>query len=209
MDMKIIVTISREYGSNGKEIGRLLAQKLGISYYDKSILENLAKNMGVNSDFFKDENLNREGMFSLAGSFRTNVKMLTELSLSTQAYDQGRAILQDLVKKDNAVIVGRCSNFILKDHPGQISVYCYGELEDRLKRVIEEYNVPASKARKVVLDTHAKRAKHYEYYTHQKWGQLDDFDVTINTSKQSMEETIDLLVELYHQKEKKLQERSK
>lgn len=63
MDMKIIVTISREYGSNGKEIGRLLAQKLGISYYDKSILENLAKNMGVNSDFFKDENLNREGCF--------------------------------------------------------------------------------------------------------------------------------------------------
>ncbi|WP_305151180.1 AAA family ATPase [uncultured Dubosiella sp.] len=202
MDKKIVVTISREYGSYGREIGRRLAQRLHIAYYDKEILEQTAEQLGVSKMFFTDENLNDAGQFSLSGRMNYGVKYLTELSLSTKAYDTARAIMEELAKNESMVLVGRCANYILRHEPGIISVYCYGDLEDRVRRVIEEYHVPAGRTRKEVLDTDRKRARFYEYFTHRKWGDLADFDVLINTSKKTPEEAVDLLVGVFEEKAK-------
>ncbi|WP_300835985.1 AAA family ATPase [uncultured Dubosiella sp.] len=204
MNEKVLITISREYGSYGREIGRRLAKRLNIAYYDKEILENAAEQLGVSKTFFSDDNLNESGLFSLSGRMNYGLKNLTELSLSTNAYDTARQIIRDLVAKESMVLVGRCANVILKDEPGIISVYCYGDLEDRVRRVIEEYGVPKAHARKVVLDTDRKRAKFYEYYTHRKWGDIDDFDVSINTSKRTPEEAVNLLAEVFCEKQKHL-----
>lgn len=202
MDKKIIVTISREYGSYGREIGRQLAKQLHIAYYDKEVLEQVAQKLNVSQAFFTDHNLNDAGLYSLSGKMQYGIKFLTELSLSTKVFDTAKEIMKDLAQKESMVLVGRCANVILKDEPNLISVYCYGDLEDRVKRVIEEYNVPADRARKEVLDTDRRRARFYEYYTHRKWGDVDDYDVLINTSKKTPQEAIEFLVGLYREKEK-------
>lgn len=202
MDKKIIVTISREYGSYGREIGRQLAKQLHIAYYDKEVLEQVAQKLNVSQAFFTDHNLNDTGLYSLSGKMQYGIKFLTELSLSTKVFDTAKEIMKDLAQKESMVLVGRCANVILKDEPNLISVYCYGDLEDRVKRVIEEYNVPADRARKEVLDTDRRRARFYEYYTHRKWGDVDDYDVLINTSKKTPQEAIEFLAGLYREKEK-------
>lgn len=202
MDKKIIVTISREYGSYGREIGRQLAKQLHIAYYDKEVLEQVAQKLNVSQAFFTDHNLNEAGLYSLSGKMQYGIKFLTELSLSTKVFDTAKEIMKDLAQKESMVLVGRCANVILKDEPNLISVYCYGDLEDRVKRVIEEYNVPADRARKEVLDTDRRRARFYEYYTHRKWGDVDDYDVLINTSKKTPQEAIEFLAGLYREKEK-------
>lgn len=202
MDKKIIVTISREYGSYGREIGRQLAKQLHIAYYDKEVLEQVAQKLNVSQAFFTDHNLNDAGLYSLSGKMQYGIKFLTELSLSTKVFDTAKEIMKDLAQKESMVLVGRCANVILKDEPNLISVYCYGDLEDRVKRVIEEYNVPADRARKEVLDTDRRRARFYEYYTHRKWGDVDDYDVLINTSKKTPQEAIEFLAGLYREKEK-------
>lgn len=204
MDKKIIVTISREYGSYGREIGRQLAKKLHIPYYDKEVLEQVAQKLNVSPTFFTDQNLNEAGLYSLSGKMQHRIKFLTELSLSTKVFDTAKEIMKNLAQKESMVLVGRCANVILKDEPNLISVYCYGDLEDRVKRVIEEYNVPADRARKEVLDTDRRRARFYEYYTNRKWGDVDDYDVLINTSKKTPQEAIEFLAGLYYQKEKGL-----
>lgn len=196
-----IITISREYGSNGKEIGRLIAKKLNIAYYDKEILETIAQNLGISSSFFQDTNLNKDGLFSLPGKMKHGVKSLSELSMSTAAYEQAREFILSLAQQGSAVIIGRCANHILKDHPSLISVYCCADLNDRIERVIQKYEIPASKAKKAVLDTDARRARYYEFYTHRKWGDPNDYDIKINTSKTSLEETINRIIQLYHEKE--------
>lgn len=199
-----IITISREYGSNGKEIGQLVAKKLNIAYYDKEILEHVAQTLGISSSFFQETNLNKEGLFSLPGKMKHGIKSLSELSMNSAAYKQAQECILSLVEQGSAVLVGRCANHILKEHPGLVSVYCWADLDDRVERVIDKYDVPASKARKVVLDTDARRAKYYEFYTHRTWGDPNDYDKVINTSKTSLEESVNQIVNLYYAKEEQL-----
>ena len=200
MKKHVIITISRKYGSYGREIGRQLAEYLDIGYYDKEIMEMIAKEVGISPDFFTDENLNGEGFYSLSKHLRFGVTNLSELSMNAAVFDKAKEMIKDIAKRENAVIVGRCANYILENDSDCISVYCYSDEEDRFKRVVDEYKIPEKDAKKKIIEMDQKRASFYEYHTQKKWGNPQDFDIAINTSRVSPAAVVKMLAAVYDEK---------
>ena len=195
MNKNVIITISRQFGSNGREIGRQLAEYLDIGYYNKEIMEMIANDFGIDPDFFREENRNEQGLFSVAG--RHKLSAITELSVNSEVYEKACELIQGISQRESAVIVGRCADYILKDHPNTIKLFIYSDLETRINWSISEYKVPARKARKFVHDKDERRAGFYEFYTGQKWGASSNYDMMINTSKMKTDDIIKMLSELY------------
>ena len=195
MNKNVIITISRQFGSNGREIGRQLAEYLDIGYYNKEIMELIANDFGIDPDFFREENRNEQGLFSVAG--RHKLSAITELSVNSEVYEKACELIQGISQRESAVIVGRCADYILKDHPNTIKLFIYSDLETRINWSISEYKVPARKARKFVHDKDERRAGFYEFYTGQKWGASSNYDMMINTSKMKTDDIIKMLSELY------------
>lgn len=195
MNKNVIITISRQFGSNGREIGRQLAEYLDIGYYNKEIMELIANDFGIDPDFFREENRNEQGLFSVAG--RHKLSAITELSVNSEVYEKACELIQGISQRESAVIVGRCADYILKDHPNTIKLFIYSDLETRINWSISEYKVPARKARKFVHDKDERRAGFYEFYTGQKWGASSNYDMMINTSSMKTDDIIKMLSELY------------
>lgn len=195
MNKHVIITISRQFGSNGREIGRQLAEYLDIGYYNKEIMEVIANDFGIDPDFFREENRNEQGLFSVAG--RHKLSAITELSVNSEVYEKACELIQGISQRESAVIVGRCADYILKDHPNTIKLFIYSDLETRINWSISEYKVPARKARKFVHDKDERRAGFYEFYTGQKWGASSNYDMMINTSSMKTDDIIKMLSELY------------
>ena len=195
MNKNVIITISRQFGSNGREIGRQLAEYLDIGYYNKEIMELIANDFGIDPDFFREENRNEQGLFSVAG--RHKLSAITELSVNSEVYEKACDLIQGISQRESAVIVGRCADYILKDHPDTIKLFIYSDLETRINWSVSEYKVPARKARKFVHDKDERRAGFYEFYTGQKWGASSNYDMMINTSKMKTNDIIKMLSELY------------
>ena len=195
MNKNVIITISRQFGSNGREIGRQLAEYLDIGYYNKEIMEVIANDFGIDPDFFREENRNEQGLFSVAG--RHKLSAITELSVNSEVYEKACDLILGISQRESAVIVGRCADYILKDHPNTIKLFIYSDLETRINWSISEYKVPARKARKFVHDKDERRAGFYEFYTGQKWGASSNYDMMINTSSMKTDDIIKMLSELY------------
>ena len=183
MEKNVIITISRQFGSNGREIARKLAEYLDISYYNKQILEKIAVNMGVCADFFKDQNQDANGLFTIESKGLLGLRNITELSVNTQIYDMASDFIQKISQREDV-----------------ISVFCYSDVEERIQWSIDEYQVPAKQAKKIVQEKDAQRSRFYEFYTNQKWGNPRNYTLMINTSKMSTEETVQLLASFYDAK---------
>lgn len=197
MQKPVIITISRQYGSNGKEIGRKLAEYLDIGYYNKEIMEMIATELGIQPDFFRDENRNDSGLFSVRAG---KMSAFTELSVNSQIYERASELIEGISKRESAVIVGRCADYILKESDNVITVFFYSDIEDRIRWSIQEYKVPSKKAKKIVLDMDQKRAGFYEFHTNQRWGDAKNYDMMINTSRMNTTEIVHLLASFYDQK---------
>ena len=181
MEKNVIITISRQFGSNGREIARKLAEYLDISYYNKEILERIAVNMGVCADFFKDQNQDANGLFTIESKGLLGLRNITELSVNSQIYDMASDFIQKISQREDAVI----------------SVFCYSDVEERIQWSIDEYQVPAKQAKKIVQEKDTQRARFYEFYTNQKWGNARNYTLMINTSKMSTDEAVQLLASFY------------
>lgn len=199
MKKNIIITISRQFGSNGREIGRILAEYLDIGYYNKEIMYKIAKDMDINPRFFKENNRNDAGFFSVTNRNRTLGNM-TELSVNSAVFEKSSQLIQGIAQRESAVIVGRCADYILKDNPDVIKVFCYSSLEDRIQWAIDEYKVKPRKVKKFVQTQDQRRSGFYEFYTNQIWGEASNYDLMINTSMLSVHEVIALLSALYDKK---------
>lgn len=199
MSKPIIITISRQFGSKGREIGRKLAEYLDIGYYNKEIMSKIANDMGVSSDFFNEDNQNDHGLYSLSNR-GFGFSGIAELSVNSQVYDRASEFILNIAQRESAVIVGRCADYILKDNPNCISVFCFSDIEERIKTSIDDYNVPVKQATKIVQEKDLKRAKFYEFHTNQKWGDAKNYNVLINTSKMSTDEVVEMLAALYDKK---------
>ena len=197
MNKNVIITISRQFGSNGREIGRQLAEYLDIGYYNKEIMEVIANDFGIDPDFFREENRNEQGLFSVAG--RHKLSAITELSVNSEVYEKACELIQGISQRESAVIVGRWADYILKDHPNTIKLFIYSDLETRINWSISEYKVPARKARKFVHDKDERRAGFYEFYTGQKWGDAMNYDICFNSASYGIEESVDIIERMLNQ----------
>lgn len=196
MDRKVIVTISREYGSGGMAVAKVLAKKLGIPYYDKELLSAMSKESGIDEDLY--ELLNDQigkfkyyfttGMTKIVGPSM----VLGELALHEKIHKVQINVIQDLAK-ESCVLLGRCSGYILKDNPDVVRVFISADLESKKERVVLEYGENAEGIEQVLVEVDKQRSNYYNYFTDQVWGKISNYDLVINTSKVGIDQAAEVI----------------
>ena len=199
LNKQIIITIAREYGSGGRYIGRLIADKLGIKFYDRDFIVKVAEETGLSEEYIESNEQKRESLFDLSNEFYFGLDNSDELFIKESE------IIKKLAEKESCVIIGRCSDFILQDKENVINVFVYSTLEDKVKRAIEFYGMDKAKAEKEIKRINKLRANHYEHYTDKKWGEPVNYDICIYSDTIGVVKSADLICKLVKNKEKVLQ----
>ncbi|MEE0109165.1 MAG: cytidylate kinase-like family protein [Merdibacter sp.] len=191
MAKKVIITISRQYGSGGKIIGEKLAEELGIVCYDKVFLENITKKLGVSSAFFQDDNRGENGLYEVGS--HGPLSKVASLSVNNKVFESASKLIREIAAKESAVIVGRCGDYVLKDEENVLSLFIYADKKERLQRGIELYHLDPKDAEETIRRFDRKRANFYEFYTDRKWGALSNYSMTVNTSRMGIEQCVKYL----------------
>ena len=178
---KRIITISREFGSGGRFIGEEVAKKLGIAYYDKNIINEIAEKSGLSPEYIQDnaELSPKKGLFSYAFAGRD----ITGKSVEDIVYEAQRNVILELADKEPCVIIGRNADYILKDRDDVLNVFIHGDAPEKIQRITRLYNVEEQKAVKMMADIDKRRMTNYNFYTNQKWGKADNYTLCLNSSQ--------------------------
>lgn len=195
LDKHMIITISREYGSGGRYVGRLIADKLGIKFYDKEIITKLAEKTGLSEEYIESNEQKKETLSNLNNGYYFGLNNSDELFLKEAE------LIKELASKESCVIIGRCADFTLKDRKNVIKVFIYSNIEDKIKRATEFYNLDTEKAQKEIARIDKLRANHYKYYTEKEWTNHSNYDLCINTATLGVEKSADLVCNMVKQKE--------
>ena len=196
-DKRIVITIAREFGTNGHEMGLILAERLGLPFYDKDILTKAAHEIGIDVDKVKeaDESVNSrilKPIFGLSVGFGEEEDRLFQA--------EEKVIRQ--VAQESCIIIGRLSDYILKDDPDCIKVFIYAPFEDRVKMIAKKYQISDDEARKVVRKMDQARSNFYSYYSNGKWEHGKGKDLILNRSTISLEGCVEMIAHLVELKTK-------
>lgn len=178
---KRIITISREFGSGGRFIGEEVAKKLGIKYYDKDIIAQIAEQSGFSQEYIteKAELSPKKGLFAYAFSGRD----VTGKSIEDMVYEAQRKVILEIAEKESCVIIGRNADFILKDRDDVLNVFIHGDMPEKVARICKLYNVTEEEAEKMMADIDKRRMTNYRFYTDQKWGMAKNYTLSLNSSE--------------------------
>lgn len=188
-----IITISREFGSGGRTIGKKLAEKLGIPCYDNELIQKIAAESGFNPEYIKAAGEDVPGGF-LASAFAhtagapSNADYLWEIQFK---------IITDLAEKGPCVIVGRCADYILRDKADCLRVFIHADLPFRAKRIVQEYGERAESPEQRLRDKDKRRAAYHRFYTDMKWGHAQNYDITLNSGSLGIDRCVEILAGLY------------
>lgn len=200
--MKSIITIGRQYGCGGRDICKRLSEELGIPFYDKELIEYAANKSGINAEVLEqyDERATNSLLYSLSlssYSYVGSVMNTNNMPLNDQLYISQSEVIKQLAEKGPCIILGRCSDYVLKDRDDVLNVFIHCDLDLRVKRIEEKLGLPKSKAAELIKKTDKRRASYYNYYTRKKWGELENFDLAIN-SKIGVENVVNLIKSYYN-----------
>ena len=178
---KRIITISREFGSGGRFIGEEVAKKLGIAYYDKNIIGQIAEKSGLSPEYIQEnaELSPKKGLFAYAFSGRD----ITGKSVEDMVYEAQRNIILELAEKEPCVIIGRNADYILKDRDDVLNVFIHGDMPEKIKRITGLHNVEEKEAVKMMADTDKRRRTTYNFYTDKNWGKASNYTLCLNSSQ--------------------------
>ena len=204
--MNTIITIGRQYGSGGREIGRRLAEIYGIPFYDKELLKIAAKESGLCEEMFEnyDEKPTSSFLYSLVmdpyslGMHSTGFEMPLNQKVFLAAFDT----IKKLAEKGPCVIVGRCADYALADHPELLNIFIQASLEFKKARIRDEYQIPEDKIKSYATQMDKQRASYYNYYTSRKWGDARNYDLCLDSSVFGIEGTVELIEKAVSIKEK-------
>lgn len=177
---KVVITISREYGSGGRYVGKLLAEDLGVKFYDKELISLISKKTGLSSNYVEE---NDQKLVSAKFVDNNDDKI----------FIAEEKVIKNLAKKESCVIVGRCADFILKDNKNVIKVFLYSDEKSKENRVIKYYNVPSNKAHSLINKVNKERKKHYKYYTNQNWDDMNNYDLALNVDSIGIKNCVTLI----------------
>jgi cytidylate kinase len=196
-----IITIGRELGSGGRTIGKMVAQKLGVSYYDREIIDEAAKKSGLSEEFIKstEQKMTTSFLYNIAMGAGYGINMLTgngkeNMSLEMQVYLAQRDVILSLADKGSCVIVGRCADYVLRERENVLRCFIYADMPARIERAVKEYGMVSSEAQKLITQSDKKRANHYHAFTEQQWGNRKYYDLLINSSKCGIENASDMII---------------
>lgn len=198
MNNKFTITISRQFGSGGREIGEALAKELGIKYYDKELISLAAKESGISPEIFEsiDEQATNSLLYSLSlglYSFGNNFNATGGLPINDKLYLLQHRIIKDLANEAPCVIVGRCADYVLRDRADVVNIYIYADMEYRVKRVKEVKGVSDAKVEQAIKRTDKSRSNYYNFYSGQKWGLAENYDLCINITNRTTEQVVQLI----------------
>lgn len=176
----IVITISREYGSGGRYVGKKLSEKLGINFYDKEIIEMTAKESGLSKSYIEEKDQN--GTTKYNNSNEDKIFIYEEKVIKK-------------IANESCVIIGRCADYILRNNKNIINIFLYTSDNDKEKRAVKYYGLDKSKALKQIKKINKQREKHYNYYTNRKWKDFNNYDLAINVDKIGIDGTVDLIIE--------------
>lgn len=185
--MNTIITIGRQCGSGGREIGNKLSELLGIKCYDKELLQRAAKESGLSEEIMKnnDEVPTSSFLYNLvmdSYGFGSGVGGFTDMPLSNKVFLAQFDAIKKIADEGPCIMVGRCSDYALAERDNVLNIFVYADLEQRIERIMKVYNVNADKAKDVITKKDKQRASYYNFYTSKKWGRADSYDLCINSS---------------------------
>ena len=196
-----IYTIGREFGSGGYEVGRMLAERLGIKLYDKELLAQAAKSSGFCKEIFEnhDEKPTSSFLYSLvmdtySGGSYSSAPFL-DMPLNHKVFLAQFDTIKKIAEQESCVIVGRCADYALADNPDCLNIFVHAEMEDRISWISKRKDLTENKARDLIQKTDKQRASYYNYYACKKWGDSRSYDLCLNTSKISKEACVDMILE--------------
>ena len=199
---KKIITISREYGSGGRQVGRTVAKKLGMEFYDKELIDAAAKEIGFPTEMIADREqrltnslLYNFAMGTLYGIAYPREPKVSELPLTEQIYQAQKKAIEEAAKRGSCIFVGRCADYILKSRPDVLRVFIYADRDIRKRRAIEEYGEIEEYIDEFMYQTDKRRRIHYENYTNQKWGSRENYDLMLNSGDLGLDKCVELLCE--------------
>ena len=182
------ITISRQYGSGGRYIGKKLSEKLGIPCYDEKLIDMVAKESGFAQDFVaeKGERMTGSLLFNIASSlsFANNVFSTNNgVTLQDEIYFTQNRIIKELADKGPCVIVGRCADYALSEYKDCFSVFVHADTDWRINRLSQKHNKTAKEAKDMINKTDKSRSSYYNYYTNKKWGAASSYNLCVDSSK--------------------------
>lgn len=198
------ITIGRQLGSGGREIGKKIAEELGIAFYDKELLQIASRESGLGKEFFEEMDekkshsifgglLNLQNTFS--DEFYTNYYLSNETLFKIQS-----DVIRNLAERESCLFLGRCADYVLKDSPRCLNVFISADPEERIRRTAALRQVSVTKAREIIIKTDKKRAEYYRFYSNKTWGAAESYHLCINSSVLGIEETAAFLLRFIRQK---------
>jgi shikimate kinase len=204
MNEKFVINIGRQLGSGGRQIGEKLAGQFGIACYDKELIQLASKESGLGKEFF--ENADEKKGHSIIGGLlglRTNIsnEVYVNNYLSNETFFKIQSdIIRELAEEKSCVFVGRCADYILRDHPRCINVFITADTTDRVKRVALDKNITHEKAQEVIEKMDKKRSEYYNYFSNKVWGVAESYHLCINSSVLGIDETVDFISQFVKQR---------
>ena len=196
--MNTVITIGRQFGSGGREIGEKLAKRFDIPFYDKELLSRAAKESGFCEEMIKnhDERPTNSFLYNLVMdtySFGYNSSSFVDMPISHKVFLAQFDTIKKIADEGACVIVGRCADYALEEYSNCLKLFIHADEPHKLKRIMERQNVDEQKARELMLKTDKKRQSYYNYYSSKKWGRSDSYDLTVNSSLLGIDGTVDLI----------------
>ena len=207
MEQKLIITIGRQYGSGGRSIGKKLADALGMTFYNREIIDLAAEKSGMSQEAFEkvDETAASSLLYSIATGaymFGNYVSPQVDLPLNDKLFIVQSEIIKSIASKESCVIVGRCADYILKDRKEVVNIFIHASKEARKERAINEYNIEPNKVEGYLNKIDKKRSTYYNYYTGEKWGNSCNYHLCLDSSLLGEEGCVRIIEEFIKERAK-------
>ena len=204
--MNTVITIGRQFGSAGREIGEQVAKEFGIKYYDKELLSRAAKESGFCEEILEnhDERPTSSFLYNLVMdtySFGYNASHYVDMPISHKVFLAQFDAIKKVASEGPCVIVGRCADYALAENPNLVSVFVHAPLESRIRRIAAKYDLTDSKAKDSILKTDKKRASYYNYYSNKKWGDAASYQLCIDSSVCGIDGSVEAILNFVALKE--------
>lgn len=197
---KLAITIGRQYGSGGKDIGERLGEILGFRVYDKELLFLAAQKNGINPDALRrvDEKATNSLLYTLAiGSSLYGARNFgVDVPINDQLFITQTEIIKKIADEENCIFVGRCADYVLRNHPNRISFFVYADKESRIARIADELSISRDEASALITKTDKRRVNYYNFYTGRKWGKYDNYHFSIDSTLLGVEGTAQMIADI-------------
>ncbi|MBQ6539998.1 MAG: cytidylate kinase-like family protein [Oscillospiraceae bacterium] len=192
-----IITVSREFGSGGHTVAQKVADRLGIAYYDKALVEKIAKESGLDEAYVREKSEYASHSNSFLFGLVMNSSSTGGFSVADQIYIAQNNVIKDLAEKERCVILGRCSDYILRDRKDCLNTFIHADKDFRARRIVEQYGERPDSPEKRMKEKDERRKAYYKHYTGRNFGDLQNYHISLDSSVLGIEECVDIIVNAY------------